>query len=433
MTRGARIAAAIEVLEEIAARHRPISEALRDWGLSHRFAGSRDRAAIGNIVYDAHRRRLSIAWIMQSETPRALALGVVGMAWGEGADGLAALLDVPHAPGALTAEEASRLNDADLGAVPDAIRADIPDWLAPSLKRGFGDSWFAEMEAMATRPPLDIRVNRLKSDRPKVKRALSALFETPISPDGLRSLPTQRDGRHPNLQAEPGFRKGWFEIQDEGSQLAALLIGARPGEQILDLCAGGGGKTLALAAAMANKGQIHATDIDKHRLAPIFDRLKRGGTRNVQVRPAGSDLAGLAGVMDRVLVDAPCSGSGAWRRHPDAKWRLSERALADRCAQQTALLRQAATLVKPGGLLVYVTCSLLPEENEDQAKAFIVDMPEFSVLSGDSVLVGAGVEPDITEHLSKAAGRSPLGVQLTPLRTATDGFFIAAFRRGSAQ
>ena len=428
MTPGARIAAAIEVLDDIA-RHRPAAEALKDWGKSHRFAGSGDRNAIGNIVYDALRRRRSIARAMDSDTSRALALGAMALSWGESVDGLAAMLDAPHAPAQLSEDEKAHLASVDLGAAPDDVRADVPDWTARSLARGLGGDWVAELEAMATRPPLDIRVNTLKADRARVARSLARheLRETTFAPNGLRAPPTERDGRHPALQAEPGFGKGWFEVQDEGSQLAALCVGGKEGEQVLDLCAGGGGKTLAIAAAMANKGQVHATDSDKHRLAPIFDRLRRAGTRNVQVHPAGSDVP-FAGKMDRVLVDAPCSGSGTWRRHPDAKWRISETALERRCQEQVALLRQAAGFVRPGGLLVYVTCSLLPEENEDQVRAFIDDVPDFASLSAGDVVAGAGLDADAAERLLAAAGGS-FGLMLTPRRTGTDGFFIAALRK----
>lgn len=431
MTPGARIAAAIEVLSDLEARHRPVASALKDWGLSHRFAGSKDRAAIGNIVYDALRQRRSLAAEMAADTPRALVLGVVGRLWGEGADGLSAMLEAPHAPEPLSSEELSRIADGVSRETPDA--ANVPDWVVASLVRGLGEGWVAEMQAMAERPPLDIRVNRLKADRQKVARALARhpIVEMAYAPDGLRIAATRREERHPNIQADPAFQKGWFEIQDEGSQLAALMMGAEPGEQVLDLCAGGGGKTLALAARMANKGQVHASDSDQHRLAPIFDRLRRAGTRNVQVHAAGESLEGLRGRMDRVLVDAPCSGSGTWRRHPDAKWRLSERSVADRVAEQAALLRQAAGFVRPGGSLAYVTCSLLAEENEEQITAFLEEEPSFRSVSSADTIANAGLEPDVAARLLEAIGGRPAtGILLTPKRTATDGFFIAVMRRG---
>ncbi|MCW5715604.1 MAG: RsmB/NOP family class I SAM-dependent RNA methyltransferase [Bauldia sp.] len=429
MTPGARLAAAIEIVADMDARHRPVAEALKDWGMSHRFAGAGDRAAIGNIVYDALRRRRSTAFLMGSDAPRAVVLGSIGRDLG--ADALAVQIDgVPHAPEPLTAEEAGRLlAPADNAAEP--VRADVPDWLAPSLRRAFGDDWVAEGEALASRPPLDIRVNRLKAERAKVAKELAAAgaIDSPFSPDGLRVPPTSGNRRHPNVQSEPAFLKGLFEIQDEGSQLAAAMVGARPGMQVLDLCAGAGGKTLALAAAMANKGQLFATDRDKYRLAPIFERIKRAGTRNVQVRAAGADLSDLKGEMDRVMVDAPCTGTGTWRRRPDIKWRLTEHALADRQAEQAAILREAAEFVKPGGRLVYVTCSVLPEENQDQVASFLSDRPDFGAVPAADVIAGAGLPAEFAAKLEAAVIAVPGGVQLTPRRTATDGFFIAVLQK----
>jgi 16S rRNA (cytosine967-C5)-methyltransferase len=272
-----------------------------------------------------------------------------------------------------------------------------------------------------------MRINRLKADRAKVAKARARFgaVETAFSPDGLRIPPTEGDGRHPNVQIEPAFQKGWFEIQDEGSQIAALLVAAKPGEQILDLCAGAGGKTLALSSAMGNKGQVFATDSDRSRLAPIFDRLKRAATRNVQARPAGVALDDLAGHMDAVLIDAPCTGTGAWRRRPDTKWRLTERALAQRVAQQAELLSSAARYVKPGGRLVYVTCSLVPDENAARIGAFMEQNTGFAVLPPEQVVSGAELSPDLAVAALSEGG----GLMLTPRRTATDGFFVSVMVR----
>jgi len=427
MRLGGRLAAAIEVLDDVETRHRPVAEALKDWGTSHRFAGSGDRSAIGNLVYDALRWRLSTAWVMGEGTSRALVLGTVARRWEIGAEGLARSLEGdPHAPPPLSPTEAERVQTADLATAPDHVRADIPEWLAQKFERTFGPDWVAEGAALALRPPLDMRVNRLKADRPKVLKALAkfAAAETSFAPDGLRIAPTVGDARHPNVQVEPAFQKGWFEIQDEGSQLAALMVGAKAGEQVLDLCAGAGGKTLALSAAMANKGQVLATDSDRSRLAPIFDRLKRAGTRNVQVREARASLDDLEGRMDAVLVDAPCTGTGVWRRRPDAKWRLSERALAERIAEQTALLSSAARYLKPGGRLVYVTCSHLPEENQDQVVTFLSAHP-FRSRSPSDVTAGAG----LASSFNDAIRLLPEGVILSPARTGTDGFFVAVMER----
>ena len=430
MTPGGRLAAAIEVLDAMAARHRPVGEALKEWGTSHRFAGSKDRAAIGNIVYDALRWRTSSAWIMGEESSRAMVLAAVAQLWGLGPEGLdAAIEGDAHAPSPLTDDERLRLSGATLDSAPAHVRADVPEWLAERFATTFGDDWVEEGAALAGRPPLDMRVNRLKAEREKVAKALVAFHpaETVLAPDGLRIAATEAAGRHPNVQVEPGFVKGLFEIQDEGSQVASLLSGAKPGEQILDLCAGAGGKALAMAAVMENKGQVFATDSDRARLAPIFDRLKRAATRNVQVRPARSDLSDLHGRMDAVLLDVPCTGTGTWRRRPDAKWRLTEKALTDRIAEQSALLDAATVYLKPGGRIVYVTCSLLPDENDQRLSAFLADHDDFSLVPPAEVLAAAALSDAAKEALQVAVGDT--GLLLTPRRTETDGFFVGVVRR----
>jgi 16S rRNA (cytosine967-C5)-methyltransferase len=432
MTPAARLAAAIEVFAAIESRHRPVSEALKDWGAAHRFAGSGDRAAIGNLAYDALRWRASTAWVMGEESPRALVLGTVARRWGLGVDGLAALIaGDAHAPEPLSAVEAERIAGADLAAAPDHVRADVPEWVAPRFERVFGADWVAEGEALALRPPLDLRANRLKADRDKVLKALARFgaAETAFSPDGVRIAPTEAGERHPNVTVEPGFQKGWFEVQDEGSQIAALIVGAKPGEHVLDFCAGAGGKTLALAAAMENKGQVYATDSDRSRLAPIFERLRRAGTRNVQVRDAGASLDDLVGRIDAVLIDAPCTGTGVWRRRPDAKWRLTEKAVGERVAEQSALLAAATRYLKPGGRLVYVTCSILPEENSEQVAAFAAGRPEFALLPVKDALAGAALPEAARARLAERTFLAPGGVVLSPRRTGTDGFFVAVLRR----
>ena len=234
-----------------------------------------------------------------------------------------------------------------------------------------------EGAALARRAPVDMRVNTLKADRERVLKALARFSAepTPYSPVGVRIAAPEGAGRQPNVEAETGHGKGWYEVQDEGSQIAALMAGAGPREQVLDICAGAGGKTLAMAAAMRNTGQIYAYDDDPVRLRPIFERLKRAGVRNAQVLNAGDQaaLAALGPRFDLVLIDASCTGTGAWRRRPDAKWRLKPANLAQRQAEQRAVLALGAPLVKPGGRLVYVTCSVLPEENGEQVAAFLAE------------------------------------------------------------
>lgn len=426
MRLGGRLAAAIEVLEDMERRHRPSADALKDWGLSHRFAGAGDRAAIGNLVYDALRRRRSAGWLLGSETPRAWAFGGFLLESGRDAAAVNAALDGDRfAPEPLSDAERAAIATRDLPAAPDAVRADVPDWCVPLLEGSFGADWVDEARGLSQRPPLDLRANTLLATREKVIAELQDASPTRIAPDGIRIPPIAGEGRHPNVQVEPAFQKGWFEIQDEGSQIAAALAGAGPGMQVLDLCAGGGGKTLALAAQMTNTGQIFAHDSEKARLAPIFDRLKRAECRNVQVIANPAGLADLEGRMDIVLIDAPCTGSGTWRRRPDAKWRLTERQLDVRRAEQKAILDDAVRFVKPGGTIAYVTCSVFTSENRDQVEAFLGRHPDFAPVDHGRLWQDA-----FPAH-AQAARTSGLGIVLSPARSGTDGFFFSAMRRRS--
>ncbi len=428
MKPGARMAAAAEVLDEILNRHRPAALALADWGRSHRFAGSGDRAAIGNLVYDALRRRASISAQMASDAPRALAIGAAPTAFAMApAEVAAAAADAsPHAIGALSEAETAGLTGSGDSGLPDHVRADFPEVFAPSLTRVFGDRLVEEMSAFQNRAPVGLRANTLKATRDKVMKALAKFSPEPakLAPDGIVLAPPTGGGRTPNVEADPAHGKGWFEVQDEGSQIAAALAGAGPRLQVLDLCAGAGGKTLALGAAMRNTGQIYAYDRDAAQLRPIFERLKRAGVRNVQTVPPGDEAALLAlgRRFDVVLLDAPCTGSGTWRRRPDAKWRLTPANLEARIADQQAVLTLGRQLVKPGGRLVYVTCSILAEENNDQVQWFLSQSDDYRIVPfreqwrgtlGDDVPVSADGGSD--------------GLLLTPASHGTDGFFIAVF------
>ncbi len=429
MKPGARLRAAVEVLETIETRHRPAAEALAEWGRGHRFAGSGDRAAIGNLVYDVLRRRHSLAARMQAETPRALVLAAAHVAFGMSADEIAAGADgSPHALEPLTADEQAALVREPDATAPAHVLGDFPEWLAPSLERTFGDRAATEGAALARRAPVDLRVNTLKSERDRVLKALERYDAeaTPHSPWGVRIPPPTGPGRTPNVEAEAGHGKGWFEVQDEGSQIAALLTGTTQRMQVLDLCAGAGGKTLALAAIMQNTGQIYAYDGNRARLRPIFERLKRAGARNVQVLDAGDEaaLGAIGARFDVVLVDAPCTGSGVWRRRPDAKWRVKPSNLVERQAEQRAVLELARKSVKPGGRIVYVTCSILPEENTDTIAALLAEAPELSVVPfAETWRTVIGSAPPVS-----ADGRDDT-LLLTPASHGTDGFFIATLRR----
>lgn len=425
MRPGAHIAAAIEVMDEILARHRPAAAALADWGKSHRFAGSSDRAAIGNLVYDALRRRRSLAARMGEDSARAIVLAAAPRALGLTPEGVIAAADgSPHAVAPLSEAEQAGLSRELPPDAPAPIRGDYPDWLAASFERAFGDRGAEEGAALARRAPVDLRVNTLKADRDKVLKALARFgaVATPYAPLGVRLPAPEGPARQPNVEAETAHGKGWYEVQDEGSQIAALLAAAGPRQQVLDICAGAGGKTLALAAAMRNTGQIYAYDDDAVRLRPIFERLKRAGVRNAQVLNAGDQaaLAALGARFDTVFIDAPCTGTGAWRRRPDAKWRLRPANLAQRQQDQAAILALAAPLVKVGGRLVYATCSVLPEENEDQVAAFRNANPGFAVEPWRASW------PEGSEPPPHAAADS---LFLTPARHGTDGFFIAVLAR----
>ncbi|MDE1996906.1 MAG: RsmB/NOP family class I SAM-dependent RNA methyltransferase [Rhizobiaceae bacterium] len=427
MRLGGRLQGAIEVLADIEARKRPVADALKDWGLAHRFAGSGDRAAIGNIVYDALRMRLSHAWLMGDDSPSALAHAVLFRQWGLTPEALAAELDGDKfAPEPPTAETLAGFSARKLEDAPGYVQGDIPEWVEGSFRQAFGESWLAEAQALAERPTLDLRANILKSSRDKAVKALerAGAQASHIARYGMRIPAGEGASRLPNVTAELSFQKGWFEVQDEGSQIVADLVLPEEGDQVLDYCAGGGGKTLAMSAAMHNKGQVHAYDSDRRRLAPIIERLKRAGTRNVQVHDEKNSLLAQRGKFDKVLVDAPCTGTGTWRRRPDTKWRLTQKNLDERISQQQEALAQAGEFVRPGGMLLYVTCSVLPEENEAQVNRFAAKNPDFQVveaLTSWKTLFGAnGPQPRSSD------GKT---ITLTPASTDTDGFFFCRLQR----
>jgi 16S rRNA (cytosine967-C5)-methyltransferase len=441
MTPSARLSAAIEVFADIETRRRPAGDALKDWGLSHRFAGSGDRAAIAGLVYDGLRRKASSAWLMGEASPRAVLIGMLRRERDLSLPDIEALCSGGRfAPLPLTDAETAALTSGTLAAAPAHVQGDYPDWLDPYLTRTFGDERAAEGEVLASRAPLDLRVNALATDRDDMVPRLAHLGAEPTrwSPVGLR-IRLAPDAKSPGIHSEPPYLKGQIEIQDEGSQLASLLADAKPGEQVIDLCAGAGGKTLALAAAMENHGQIYATDSDKRRLAAIHERIARADAHNIQVRtPKGSVLGSsagaadilsdLAGRADLVLIDAPCTGTGTWRRNPDAKWRIRPGALAERLKQQEAVLERAPGLVNPCGRIVYITCSALAEENGDQIRAFAGRHPDFSVEKPVNVIKALGERAYL---FGRAVLISAEGLLMTPRRTETDGFFVSMLRRSA--
>jgi 16S rRNA (cytosine967-C5)-methyltransferase len=437
LTPSARLAAAIEVLDELAARRAPADEVLRQWGKAHRFAGSGDRRALAEIVYTTLRARAAAAWRMGADDGRALVLGQLAER-GEALDVIDALFTgLGHAPQPLSAEERARITGPPADR-PDGVRAGVPDFIADLFKAQFGDAWMDEAQALVgQRAPLDLRVNRIRG---APEQAISLLKvdglepeSTPFSALGLRlSLKAA-----PDIQATRAFKTGWVEVQDEASQIAAALAGASPGMTVVDYCAGGGGKTLALAAAMWRSGEgqvgrLVASDVNGRRLQAMAERLERNDVE-VELRQLGADgegMADLTGQADLVFVDAPCTGSGTWRRHPEGAWRLTPESIARLATLQGRILSRAATLVKPGGRLAYATCSVLAAENEAVAKTFAADHPAFAPVA----IAKAAQTPDLTDagrlRLAELAGDGHT-LQLTPRRSGTDGFFLALFERSA--
>ena len=439
MTPAARLAAAIEILDSLAAARTPADQVLKVWGKAHRFAGSGDRRAIAERVYSTLRARAELAWAMGGSDGRALVLGALSRLDGLAPDEIAALFSGEgHAPSPLTDAERTRLA-ADPGAPPADAAAGVPDFVADRLAVRYGETWAAEARALVRpRAPVDLRVNRLAGGVEGALRLLALdgieAEPAPWSALALRLPPALA----PDIQKTRAYSTGWIEVQDEGSQIAAALAGAQPGWAVVDYCAGGGGKTLALAAQMQRSrpdserdlGRLVACDVDRRRLQAIPERLKRAGA-SAELRLTGANGEGtedLAAAADLVLVDAPCSGSGTWRRHPEGAWRLTPEDVARLSGLQQAILARATALVKPGGRLVYVTCSVLRDENEAVAEAFAAAHPDFRPVP----IAEAAATPDLTDAARARLAELAEGghtVQLTPLRTGTDGFFVALFER----
>ncbi len=432
MTPAARLAAVLELLAEIDSQGRPADLVAGAYLKARRYIGSKDRKAVSERVWGCLRRRARLDWWLASQgqpsTPRSRLLADLVLNDHLKPDEIAQqFTGGAHGPGTLAPQEWALLQalkgrDLFRHDMPAWVRGEYPEWLEPRLTAVFGDRLAAEMGAMRDEAPVDLRVNSLKADRETARAALAAdglaAEPTPFSPLGLR-LPARAA-----LTAQAAFRDGLVEVQDEGSQILALLTDARPGQAVVDYCAGAGGKTLALAASMENKGRLVACDVNQARSERAAQRLRRAGVHNVTRRLLGGDadkwMKRQAGSFDRVLVDAPCSGSGTWRRNPDAKWRLTQQGVDELTALQRQILNRAARLVRPGGRLVYATCSLLAEEDEAQAACFLADHPDFALLPVGEL------------WLPTVGGACPVEgpyLRLTPARHNTDGFFAAVFER----
>jgi len=435
VTPGARIQAAIELLDRIerppaGEEALPADAVLNSYFRGRRYIGAKDRRAIGDAVFQTLRQRGLIDWLIVNEVGlpaenRFRVLWTMMVHQGIGTEEIAQAFDgARYHPAPLDEDQARRVKMLDIAqaAAPPAVadQASFPSWLTPEIERQFGAETWPEMLLFTQAAPTDLRVNTLKATREEAIAALAragvTALPTPHSPTGLRL-----EGRA-NVTGLGAYRDGLVEVQDESSQLAALLVDARPGMRVLDLCAGAGGKSLALAAAMGNRGGILACDADAKRLARLPPRLARSGARIVETRPLTSGLVGgkgkanPLGKFDRVLVDAPCSGSGTWRRHPEAKWRLTPERLAAYRQTQAALLREAAQHVRPNGRLVYAVCSILPSEGAEQIAAFRKENRGWRVVPAGKAWRGI------------FGGKAPFDgpfMLLTPHRHGTDGFFAA--------
>lgn len=434
MKPSARISSAIDLLSRIQDARIPMDNTIRDFMAARRFIGSKDRTNIVERVYRIIRAQARLGWwIAQGEIADTARVRVIAdLAVHDGMD-LGAISDV-FSGGKYEAPELSDAEKSfasfmqgktfDDAAMPDGVRGECPDWAEEKLRTLYGDEFENMLRAMIDPAPLDLRVNTIKAQRAEVLESLAKdkikVTPTPFSPIGLRAV-----GK-PFMSDSKVFRNGLVEIQDEGSQLIGLVTGVKPGMRVLDYCAGGGGKTLILAAMMENKGNIVAMDNDARRLEKGRPRYKKAGVHNIELRCLEDEqhrkwLRRQKGTMDVVLVDAPCSSSGTWRRNPDLRWKWYGPSLEEIMAMQAEILERVADKVKPGGRLVYATCSLFEEENEQQVEKFLSAHPEYHVLPLEQAWDGG---------MSSIPCKGPY-MRLNPRDHQTDGFFAAILQKNA--
>jgi 16S rRNA (cytosine967-C5)-methyltransferase len=430
----AQMQATIDLLAEMEASPAPADTIATQFFRHRRYIGSTDRRVISSFAFKILRHQEKLNWwarqVGLSETRKSRYQVILGLLLLEDAtkDEMADVFSgMEYGPVELTKLERYALSEMhyegiDHSDMPESVRLDLPEWAYPKLKEVFGEALSAEVQALNEQAPLDLRVNLLKTTRSEVYKKFNKMGwkieDTQISPLGLRME------RGKPLSNHELFRNGAVEVQDEGSQLIGLLCDARPGHAVIDLCAGAGGKTLVIAATMQNKGRLIASDVAEHRLNKAKLRLRRAGVSNHELKLLDEQsyqwLRRQAGRFDRVLVDAPCSGSGTWRRNPDLKTRFTEAELQELVAKQKEILHSGATLVKPGGHLIYATCSLYRDENENQIEDFLGSHADFEVLPVQSIWEACvGGDCPVTEPM----------LRLSPYRNHTDGFFVAVLRR----
>jgi 16S rRNA (cytosine967-C5)-methyltransferase len=396
----------------------PADAALKHFFRDNRALGSRDRALVGDTVHTVLRRRRLLEAVTPAASPRELALAALVKLQGVGIAQIDSLLKAGER------EWLAALKALDIDAQPFEVRADLPDWVIERLRKRYSDAdILALARSLQQSAPLDLRVNSLKAPREAVLERLEA--------DGLAAAPARyspfgvRLKEKVALNKHPMFLDGAVEVQDEGSQILGMLVEPRRTDMVVDFCAGAGGKTLQLGAIMNSQGRLYAFDVSEKRLANLGPRLKRSGLSNVHPQRLSGEndpkVKRLRGKIDRVLVDAPCTGLGTLRRNPDLKGRQTPEGVLELNAKQTAILEAAAALVKPGGRLVYGTCSLLREENEDIVEKFLATHPEFSIVPVSEVLGRQGIViPGCDRYL-----------ELRPHLHDTDGFFAAVMQRAA--
>jgi 16S rRNA (cytosine967-C5)-methyltransferase len=429
MTPGARLSAVIELYDEIVDAPKPADQILFQYFRSRKFIGSGDRRFVTETIYTLLRHYARLNWwakkLGTKQDGRSITLLWLALATGYQAREIYELFDGGgYGPDALSRFERDIVEKAKQqelmpSDMPQDVRLECPEWAYTSLKKYFGADVEKELLPMQDEAPLDMRVNILKSDREAVLKQLRRddfnVMPSHYSPIGVRV-----QGR-PAFSMNPLYQKGAIEVQDEGSQILSLLCGVKPGEWVVDFCAGAGGKTLALAAQMENKGKIYACDIEQNRLENSKKRLRRAGVHCVEMRLLDDEdddwVRKHKGKADCVLIDAPCSGVGTWRRNPFMRWQSMGPGLKGLMQVQQNILRSASRLVKPGGRLIYATCSMLPEENQEQVDLFLKENPVF--------------EPMVLEKLNQIPELDLSGssLQMTPARHETDGFFISAMVR----
>ncbi len=434
MLSGARIQAAIELLAEIEARPRPAEAIIRSYFRKRRYAGSRDRRSIKEYVYNILRRQARLDWRLANSTggsakvtPRERIIAYLAVSDGFDSEKIKSLFSGEgYSPSPLSnAEQVISTLKPPLedNKMPPWVKLEFPEWLEGRLSELFGENLPGEMRALNLEAPVDLRVNTMKAARDEILDKLENdginARATTLSPIGIRL------SKHLNLESIAEYRDGTLEIQDEGSQLIALLCDVDARMTVVDYCAGGGGKTLALASLMNGRGRVYASDISEQRMKGMDERLRRANPGNVRKHVIGSEsdeLSSLKGAADRVLVDVPCTSSGAWRRHPEAKWSLDTDALNATTKEQYAIIEKAETLVKPGGRLIYATCSLLREENEIMIEKFLDRHDDFRTLS-------------INEIWPRTiGGNAPVSgpyLRTSPATTDTDGFFAAILEKSA--